>query len=304
MASIAVPVTLASPDGVAAALADAARAAGRGADLVEWRVDRLVSADRGPAAVERLVRESPLPSIVTGRAADEGGAFEGTEGERVGLLDHLGETGAIPAYIDLEYARWIASTDLAAVASALRRQGTQLILSAHDFEGRPAELDDIFQRIHDAAESDVTKVAWVAASVRDDLECAAKLAAAPRPTIALCMGAPGLLTRVFAGFWGALLTFAALEPGTGSAPGQPTLDELRLQYRMHEIDADTELLPVFDANTDVAALNAALRERGRNAVALPLGALAREEIWRVRDTLAQSRFLRLDPAWRAGESDL
>ena len=299
MASIAVPIRVATADDVRPALSGAAAAARGGADLVEWRVDRLATLDSGAAALEEIVRESPLPSIVTCRAADEGGEFSGKESERVSLLHHLADAGAVPAYVDVEYARWTASGDLAATTSALRRLGSKLILSAHDFAGRPPELQDVFQRIHDAAESDVTKVAWVANSVLDDLECAAMLEAAPRPTIALCMGAPGLLTRVFAGLWGGLLTFAALEPGAGSAPGQPTLGELRSQYRMQEIDSDTELVPVFEADADLKALNARLREQGRNAVALPLGHPTPEQLPALREALSRTPFLHIDPAWLA-----
>ncbi|MFP6662863.1 MAG: type I 3-dehydroquinate dehydratase [Deltaproteobacteria bacterium] len=293
MAGIAVPISLASAGDVDSALALGVRAAGGGADLIEWRVDRLASEDAGPAAVERLVREGALPAIVTCRAADEGGAFTGTEGERVGLLDHLLVAGAIPAYVDVEYGRWIASSDLADATSGLRVKGTKIILSAHDFSGRPEKLDDIFLRIDEAPGSDVTKVAWRAESVLDSLECAARLQQRRRETIVLCMGEPGLLTRVFAGLWGGLLTFAALEAGQGSAPGQPTLKELRETYRIAEIDGDTELHPIFGDASEARAANAALRREGRNAVALPLGKLPMHQQSAIREALANSPFVRL-----------
>jgi 3-dehydroquinate dehydratase/shikimate dehydrogenase len=293
MAGIAVPITLASAGDVDTALELGVRAAAGGADLIEWRVDRLASEDAGPAAAERLVREGALPALVTCRAADEGGAFEGTEGERVGLLDHLLEAGAIPAYVDVEYGRWIASSDLAGATSALRAKGAKIILSAHDFGGRPEKLDDIFRRIDEAPESDITKVAWQADSVLDSLECAARLQNRQRDTIALCMGEPGLLTRVYAGLWGGLLTFAALEVGQGSAPGQPTLEELRETYRMAEINGDTELHPVFGDASGARATNARLRSEGRNAVALPLGELPTDQQPAIEEALASSGFVHL-----------
>ena len=44
--------------------------------MVEWRCDGLASREGADAAnaIARLVRESPLPSIVTVRSSDEGGA--------------------------------------------------------------------------------------------------------------------------------------------------------------------------------------------------------------------------------------
>lgn len=293
MAGIAVPITLADASGVEEALRLGADADSGGADLIEWRVDRLASQEAGPAATERLVRESPLPSIVTCRAADEGGTFEGTEAERVGLLDHLADTGAVPAFIDVEYARWIASSDLGDVTDALRRAGARVILSAHDFSGRPDRLDDIFARIEETQRADVTKVAWQASSVRDALECAERLADCKQDTIALCMGMPGLLTRIFANTWGSLLTFAALEEGAESAPGQPTLEELNSIYRIATIDRDTKLHAIVRDGVDIRSENATLRDSGTNAVAVPLGPVSAQELDATEELLRNSPFVHL-----------
>eukprot|EP00951_Prasinocladus_malaysianus_P020120 scaffold164181_cov37-Prasinocladus_malaysianus.AAC.1 len=50
------------------------------------------------------------------------------------------------------------------------------------------------------------------------------------PTIALAMGERGVVTRLLAPKYGGYLTFAALE-GRPSAPGQPTLGDMRRLYR-------------------------------------------------------------------------
>ncbi|MDG1400136.1 MAG: type I 3-dehydroquinate dehydratase, partial [Candidatus Binatia bacterium] len=156
MSIVAVPITIAETSECDRGLEDGVRARGAGADLIEWRVDRLADDDRGPDTVETLIRESPLPSILTCRSADEGGAFEGTEAERVGLLDQMAARGAIPAYVDLEYARWIANSDLQDATAELRHLGAKIILSAHDFKGRPEKLDDIFASIDNTPGCDVT----------------------------------------------------------------------------------------------------------------------------------------------------
>ena len=222
------------------------------------------------------MRQSPLPCILTCRSADEGGAFEGTEAERVGLLDQMAARRAIPAYVDLEYGRWIASSDLQDVTAELRALGAKIILSAHDFEGRPEKLDEIFAAIDEAPGSDVTKVAWRARDIEDLAICAARLRQRTRDTIALCMGGPGLATRVFAGCWGGLLTFAALSETTGSAPGQPTLEEMVEVYCVAQINAQTRLQALFREG-DARAENRALQAAGENAVALALGPVADED---------------------------
>ncbi|MDC0292392.1 type I 3-dehydroquinate dehydratase [Candidatus Binatia bacterium] len=276
MSVVAVPITIAETSECDRGLKDGVRARDAGADLIEWRVDRLADDDRGPDTVERLIRESPLPSILTCRSADEGGAFEGTEAERVGLLDQMAARGAIPAYVDLEYARWIANSDLQDATAELRRLGAKIILSAHDFKGRPEKLDDIFASIDNTSGCDVTKVAWRAAGIEDLAICARKLRERPRDTIALCMGGPGLASRVFAGCWGGLLTFAALSETTGSAPGQPTLEEMIEVYRVGKINAETRLQPVF-RDGDTRAENAALQATDENVVALALGSVEDEK---------------------------
>jgi len=275
MSVVAVPITIASPSECDRGLEDGARARDGGANLIEWRVDRLAADDRGPDAVETLIRKSPLPSILTCRSTDEGGAFDGTEAERVGLLDQMAARGALPAYVDLEYARWIASSDLQDATAELRRRGSKIILSAHDFQRRPDKLDDIFNSIDNTEGCDVTKVAWRALEIEDLAICARKLRERKRETIALCMGGPGLASRVFAGCWGGLLTFAALSEATGSAPGQPTLEEMIEVYRIGEIDSETRLQPIF-RDGDTRAENATLQAKGENAVALAIGPIEDE----------------------------
>ena len=276
MSAVAVPITIGSISERDRGLQDGLRAQTGGADLIEWRVDNLATCDSGADTVEALVRQSPLPCILTCRSADEGGTFEGTEAERVGLLDQIAARGAIPAYVDLEYSRWVVSSDLQDATAQLRALGAKIILSAHDFDGRPAKLDEIFRAIDEAPGSDVTKVAWRAREIKDLAICAAKLRGRRRDTIALCMGGPGLATRVFAGCWGGLLTFAALTETTGSAPGQPTLEEMIEVYRAGKIDPQTRLQPLF-RDGDTRAENRALQAAGENAVALALGPVADEE---------------------------
>jgi len=292
MAELVVPIFVATAEDTATALSTARRAAHAGADAIEWRVDQLASEDAGPEAVETLVRQGPLPSILTCRAADEGGRFEGTEGERVGLLDQLALRGAIPARVDLEYARWIASTDLQGAAAEIRSGGAEIILSSHDFTARPENLEDLRARIDDAEGSDITKIAWMAHGVEDALACADLLATRKRPIIGLCMGKAGLLTRVFAGAWGGLLTFAALDPGGGSAPGQPLLEEMRDSFRFASISKRTALQALF-RDADTREENRVFAEAGIDAVALALGALPAAAEKAAMDALRNSPHIRL-----------
>jgi hypothetical protein len=89
------------------ALRDAAEARDAGADIVEFRIDSFFSGsltsegqldDREVRAILRLVRDSPLPCIVTCRAASEAGSdkdagYDGEDSARISLYERLGNAG-------------------------------------------------------------------------------------------------------------------------------------------------------------------------------------------------------------------
>ena len=58
--------------------------------------------------------------------------------------------------------------------------------------------------------------------------------------IALAMGERGQLARLLAAKRGGVLTFGALTAGKESAPGQPTIQQLRKLYRLDQHGPDTK----------------------------------------------------------------
>lgn len=247
MTFLCVPIMVDSP---AQAVADAIRAQTAGADLVEFRIDRFT---QDPQQVAALVAESPLPCIVTCRPTWEGGEFDGEDQWRVAVLEHAALGTCKPAYLDLELAAWQRSANLrqkvALVvdhADQVRREVTSgLILSSHDFQGRPVDLHRRLMAMAETPACRVVKLAWRARSIRDNIEAFEILLRRLKPTIALCMGEEGLASRVLAGKFGALLTFAALDADKGTAPGQPTVAELRGLYRWDRITPQTRVFGVI-----------------------------------------------------------
>ncbi|MCE7973800.1 MAG: type I 3-dehydroquinate dehydratase [Leptolyngbya sp. PLA1] len=241
-----------------AALADAAAARAAGADLVEFRIDELF-AGHDPlteAQVLRLPVESPLPCVVTCRASAEGGGYDGPEADRVALYERLGNAfgpgEAPPRFLDLELASWERSANLRQkVRLAIdhpeqqRDLKTSLILSMHDFQGRPADLHRRVARLAAEADAAVVKVAYRARSLRDAIEILDLPAMLRRPMIALGIGEFGLMTRVLAPKFGGFLTFASLRPAAATAPGQPTIADLLGLYRFREIGPGTALYGVI-----------------------------------------------------------
>ncbi len=236
------------------ALALAAMAAEQGADLVEFRIDTFTDQ---PIALTQLVERSPLPCIVTCRHSSEGGHYDGDDQTRIALLEHAGLASRPPAYIDLELACYQRSANLRQKVglvvdhpAQVRPTPTGLILSTHDFQGRPADLLQRVEAMVDSPTCRVVKLAWMARSLRDNLEAFELIGRQYKPTVALCMGEAGLPSRVLARKFGALLTFAAVDAGgadkdTSTAPGQPTLAQLKTLYRWDKIGATTRVYGVI-----------------------------------------------------------
>lgn len=236
-------------DEVEGALRGAERARSVGADVVEFRVDPMCAGGVGDVEVglvERLCAESVLPCVLTCRPEWEGGAYAGDEAGRARLFGELLRGAAPPTYVDVEKVAWEDERGEVreAVSGALGEAG--LILSAHDFDGRPAGLMRLLGEMRGHGEAAVHKVAFRARSVRDNVEVAEVLRERDRPMIALAMGEEGVLSRVCAGKFGGYLTFASLdEDGTETAPGQVGVERLLGMYRFREVGPRTRVYGVI-----------------------------------------------------------
>ena len=286
MSLLCVPIAVDAEEEIPAALERAGRARVLGARIVEWRCDGLASRE-GPAAAEailRLVRESPLPSIVTIRSADEGGACSLGESERLALLARVAKASDAPRMIDVEHAALASDLARALMTAAVAPRADagdaepppspKVIASAHDFTGRPVDLIRRVAAMQDDPLASIVKLAWMARSIRDNLEAFDLLSTRTKPLIALLMGEFGLMSRVLAPKFGGFLTFASDAEGSGTAPGQPSIRELRDLYRFGSIGPATRVFGVVGwpvAHSKSPSFhNARFAEHGYDGVYLPL----------------------------------
>jgi 3-dehydroquinate dehydratase/shikimate dehydrogenase len=274
-----------------AALARAAAGRTAGAALVEWRVDRLAGLGQiGLEAVARLVAESPMPCVVTCRRADEGGQFEGGAGELLAVWGAAVSASPGPAYLDVELATLqdpAAGPRLRAwLDQALADGQTRLILSTHDFSGRPADLLGRVSAMVDEPLCRVMKLVWMARTVRDNLQAFELLEARHKPTVALCMGEHGLMSRVLQRKFGGVLSFGTLAadagaigeddagPASRTAPGQVSIEAMRRVYRWDVLGAETAVYAVIGHpvghSMSPAIHNAGLSAVDHDGVYLPL----------------------------------
>ena len=256
MTYLCVAIFVESPAQVAR---DAARAAELGADLLELRIDRL--------SEHFVLPHLSLPCIVTCRAEWEGGESKLSDEERIELIrcTAVGTT----SYVDVElatYRRFAGVTKLV-------QYPARMILSAHDFKGRPNRLHNIVLEMNDASTA-VNKVVWTARSIRDNLDAFELLVTRQKPTIALCMGEAGLISRVLAKKFGGFLTFVSLEKQSVTAPGQIPVAEMKQLYRWDAINPNTKVYGVVACpvshSMSPAIHNAAFDKTGYDGVYLPL----------------------------------
>lgn len=231
-----------------------------GADLVELRLDSVSDPNAAGALAGRRV-----PVIVTCRPAWEGGQFTGSEEDRRRLLTEAFTLGA--EYVDVEWrARF---DDLIA-----RAGGQRIVLSAHDFDGVPA---DFAERAHAmrATGADVVKLAVKTTRLADCLPLVglASQGKGRGGLVLIGMGEHGLATRVLPGRFGSMWTYA----GSQSELGQLSAQTLVEEYGFRTLTDATDIYGIVGRpvahSVSPAMHNAAFRSARLDAVYLPFPAV-------------------------------
>ncbi len=237
-------------------------AVGEGAEMIELRVDELEEAE----VLRLLLREKKRPVIVTCRPTWEGGRSKLDDPGRLSVLHDSARNGA--EYVDIEL-----NTYQEASGTGVLPEKGRVILSFHDFNGRPEKLYNVISDMS-AIPIEVNKIAWAARSIRDNVEALELLHHRARPTIALCMGEAGIVSRILAKKFGAFLTFASLNTESATAPGQISLSEMKGLYRWGKIRRETRVYGVVahpvGHSMSPAIHNAAFDATGYDGIYLPL----------------------------------
>jgi 3-dehydroquinate dehydratase-1 len=184
------------------------------ADMMEVRLD-LVEGD--PLEVMRSIRSATsLPLIATNRWSVEGGAFRGTEKERIDLLIQASEYAD---FVDIELRTELKD-------ELLGRIDKPAIVSYHDFTRMPSpeELRSTFREISETGAS-IAKIAVTPGRLRDNLTLLEILLKANTPLCMIAMGELGRHMRAIAPIYGSVLTYGYVSEAT--APGQMSVRELK-----------------------------------------------------------------------------
>lgn len=203
-------------------------------DLVEWRADYMMAAMKGSSFWE-LTREVlnnlglirsliEKPVLFTIRTSGEGGEAA-IAAEDYFFINRMVVDSGMADLIDIEAFVPDEGTDMVGEFVEYAHSHEQkVLLSNHDFEKTPS-LEEMINTYVDMknAGGDIIKLAAMPQD-KDDVACMLSAAAYMNeeypdlPLVAISMGELGMTSRICAGQFGSVMTFASGK--NGSAPGQ------------------------------------------------------------------------------------
>jgi len=238
--------------------------------LVELRADALRAGD-----VAGLVRRAGKPVVVTVRAIEDGGAFDGSTAEKRAILNAGLDAGA--AFVDVEWDGPLR--DL-----ALGAEGGRTILSHHGGPCDAAALSPLYAAM---AETKAIRLKIVPRATRPaELGAVYDLLARARDERrALCSfasGPAGTFSRVAALLWGSWGTYGAASSGRLTGEGQLETRVMLTVYRVHAISQATTAFALCGtplSGSPSPAMHAAGYEAlGLDAVYVPLESDALDDV--------------------------
>jgi len=241
------------------AKADLLNAAGQ-CDLIELCLDHLLK----EPDVGDMLQGIPKPILVACRRPQDGGKFAGTEDERMTLLRQAIVAG--PQYVEL---------DLETAPKVPRFGKTKRLISVMSLDGPPDDVDDVYEQAA-KLNADVIKFAWPTPTF-EAVWPLLKIISQKRqiPAVGLGVGRASVTLALIGRALDVPWSYAALEKGLESVPGQPTVGDLKEIYCWDDIGPKTRfvgLVGPVDRQMAVTArvLNTAFRKIDDRHRCLPL----------------------------------
>ena len=207
--------------------------------------------------------ESALPRIITFRPSSQGGCREIPFEERFDLWN-----GGVEGHI--------ADVEEDLIEGTFAWLWNDRICSFHDFSGAVVDVRKTFERLFRTG-AGIIKIAVAVNETFDAIPLWQLFRLAKLNNVGLipiAMGEAGKWTRILGLAHGAYLTYAALDTGGETAPGQITAREMIDVFRVKELDKSTEVYGIIAGDTTYTMSpyihNAAFKATGSNAVFVPL----------------------------------
>jgi 3-dehydroquinate dehydratase/shikimate dehydrogenase len=239
--------------------------------FLEFRLDYLEKPLLAlPKLKQFLADNSAATAIATCRRSANGGKFDGNVAAELEVLMKAATSGFQITDVELETAEVLKKGEL----QKLRDTGIALILSHHDF-ATTKDLDAVFARMEPFA-PDFYKIVPTAKTLSDNVTLIHFLEHKDDHSniIAICMGEPGIISRVLGVRAGSAFTFAAATAGEETGPGQIAARTLIETYRIDQVDQATKVFGVagnpIRSSLSPVMMNTAFRRETVNAVYLAL----------------------------------
>jgi len=190
-------------------------------DLFEVRIDLIGNSWR------ELVGLLKKPWIACNRRREEGGSWPGGEKERVEEL--VGSIGLGAGIVDIE----LNTPGIETIVREIKGRA-ECLISYHDTDGTPfpEEMRRTIER-QLAAGADICKLVTTARSFEDNLAVLNMITEfRKKRLVCFAMGEHGHVSRVMCPLVGGDFTYASIETGKESAPGQITVSHLKNIYGM------------------------------------------------------------------------
>jgi 3-dehydroquinate dehydratase/shikimate dehydrogenase len=247
-----------------------------GAEIIELRTDFLVhlSVDLALQVINAARQIAPaLPIIVTCRDYHQGGALRHSNQLRTDVLTATVRAGA--DFVDVEYDNFLSRALSGKISVAIStRTATRLILSTHNFQTKFKNITKLYWEIVNVFTGCIPKLVYSAHHINDCFDILDLLHDQKGDLIAFCMDEPGFITRILAKKLDAFVNFACINEKAATAPGQPTVRQLKNIYRWDSINVQTELYGVIGSpiahSLSPIVHNACFADVGSNKVFLPL----------------------------------
>lgn len=243
------------------------KAAQNSADIIEIRLDCLEKSEI-PEILNSVDSKSSL--LLTLRPKDQGGKRDFKKSERLEFWQNflhgktLKNAENTKFLIDLEFD----------IKTEIEDSKFQKIISFHDFQEAPRNLESIFDKLAD--EQNIAKIAVQANEITDSIsvwKLLEKAKAESKKLIPIAMGEAGKWTRILGLAFGSPVTYASPETGNETAPGQISAEDLEKVYRVKKLNEQTEIYGII-GNPVAHSLsplmhNAAFKFHDLNAVYIP-----------------------------------
>jgi len=253
-------------------------------NFLEFRLDYLAKpAAALPALKQFLAENGAATAIATLRLKENGGRFDGSKTAALEILLKAAAAGFQLVDIELESMEKLPKNTM----SQLREAGAAVILSHHDFHATK-DLDAIYARMKPFA-PDFAKIVPTARTLSDNLTLMKFLERVEDESnssvVGICMGEPGIISRVLGLRAGSAFTFAAASQGEETAPGQIAARTLLETYRVDQVDAATKIYGVagnpVKSSLSPLMMNTAFRRETVNAVYLGLQTAKADDLFKL-----------------------